>query len=203
MDVLKIKYILWLVVLNSTSSCQDTQSTKKERVKVAAPIALHPTLKDSVPQKVEQKSSDTARIQKANTAFVSNKNLKVEAYIKHYPSNQKKELIAYISYMRKEWQNVPNPFIASYQGNEFGDYFHVIFEDQHKKVYDFGQAKNNFGRYDLFDNSGQYEDNPDYLGKKFKVYWNWKLADFSCCDGAYGEAKAYLPTVTKLELLRD
>lgn len=200
---LSMTYVLLLSLVMTTTSCKHKQTKEKERVKVVALQPVNVNAKDTVREKVVNSNLDSVGVQEADAAFASNKNLKVEAYIKHYPNNQKKELIAYISWLRKEWQNVPNPFIASYQGNDFGDYFHVIFEDQHKKVYDFGQAKNNFGRYDMFDNTGQYEDNPDYLGKKFKVYWNWELADFSCCDGAYGEAKAYVPTVTKLELLKD
>lgn len=139
----------------------------------------------------------------SNTPSISNgSNLKTDDYIKQYPANQNAELRQHIESLKKEWQNTPNPITATYQGNDFGDYHHVLFKDAKGVNYDFGQANNNYGPFNLHALSGQFEDNPEFLGKEFKVYWEWKLSDFFCCDGEYGKAKAYLPSITKLELIK-
>ncbi|MBL7747600.1 MAG: hypothetical protein JNM19_09260 [Chitinophagaceae bacterium] len=109
----------------------------------------------------------------------------------------------HIEWLREEWQNVPNPMTAIYQGNDFGDYQHILFKAENGVEYDFGQANNRYGPYKLYEPSGQYEDNPEFLGKKFKVYWDWVVSDFFCCEGEYGKARAYLPSITKLELMKN
>lgn len=128
--------------------------------------------------------------------------LPADAFIKEYAPGQQSALKQYITALRNEWKGTPNPIIATYQGNDFGDYQHILFKDAGGKEYDFGQASNNYGPYQLHETSGQYRDNPEYVKKKFKVYWDWKLADFPCCDGVYGKAKAYLPAITRLELVK-
>jgi microsomal dipeptidase-like Zn-dependent dipeptidase len=120
-----------------------------------------------------------------------------------YPAQQEAALKQYIAELKKEWKSVPNPIIARYEGNSFGDYHHIIFKDSTGTTFDFGQANNYYGRYKLFDQSGQYDDNPAYTGKEFKIYWDWKLSSFLCCDGNYGKAKACLPSITKLVLLTN
>lgn len=146
--------------------------------------------------------SDSATAKSNSESLMNQANLKTADFIKQYPGSQKTELRNLIEYLRTEWENVPNPFTATYEGNELGDYHHILFKDKSGKVYDFGQANNDFGAYKLFEQTGQYEDNPAYLHKEFNVYWDWKLSDFLCCDGEYGNAKAYLPAVTKLELIK-
>ena len=147
-------------------------------------------------------SIDSIPTTESTQVFLKGKNLKIEDYIKHSTTNQEAELKSLIEHLREEWQNVPNPITATYIGNDFGDYHHIIFKDANGVEYDFGQANNYYGEYSLFENSGQYEDHPDYLGKEFKVYWDWTLSEFLCCDGEYGKAKAYLPAITKLELIK-
>jgi hypothetical protein len=105
-----------------------------------------------------------------------------------------------IANTRAEWKNVPNPFIAVYRGCDFGDYFHLTFEDNKGKNYDFGFGNNNFGTYTLFD-SEQYNDNKKYLNKSFRVFWNWTPSSFPCCDGEYEKVEAFMPSITKLELM--
>jgi hypothetical protein len=105
-----------------------------------------------------------------------------------------------IANTRAEWKNVPNPFIAVYRGCDFGDYFHLTFEDNKGKTCDFGFGNNNFGPYTLFD-SEQYNDNKKYLDKSFRIFWNWKPSSFPCCDGEYETVEAYMPSITKLELM--
>lgn len=98
----------------------------------------------------------------------------------------------------EQWKNVENPFTATYKGCDMGDYFHLIFEDQYGKTFDFGFGNNHFGEYDLC--SKDITDNPKYLGKSFVIYWNWEISSFPCCDGEYDLVEAYMPSITKLEL---
>lgn len=128
--------------------------------------------------------------------------LKNEDAILKNPPDLQIELKQHLDWLKKKWQNAPNPITAIYQGNDFGDYQHILFKDAKGETYDFGQAANNYGKYQLHERSGQYNDNPAYLGKQFKVYWDWKLSDFLCCEGDYDRVKAYLPAITKLELIK-
>ena len=169
---------------------------------------------DSIAPAVNLKQVDTARLKPAdhkpdtvpstsNTpSFISKYNLKTTDYIQQYPANQKAELISYMERLRKEWQDVPNPVTAVYQGNDFRDYHHIIFKAANGTTYDFGQAKNNYGPYQLHQSSGQYEDNPALVGKAFTIYREWNPAEFLCCNGEYGKTRAYLPAITKLALIK-
>lgn len=166
--------------------------------------------KDSTISEINPKQVDKPVIPKNNSSYSSIVNgntpsflKETEDYIKQYPGEQKKEFKRYMDELIKEWKDVPNPITATYKGNDFGDYHHIMFKDANGVQYDFGQAKNEYGQYKLHELSGDYNDNPKYLGKKFKVYWDWKLAKFLCCDGEYGKAEAYLPTITKLELIQN
>lgn len=158
--------------------------------------------KDSTTLKFIDKKLDSLIANRDTPSFLHGRHFKTDDYIKQYPANQDAELRRHIEWLRKEWQNVPNPITANYQGNDFGDYHHILFKATNGIEYDFGQANNSFGQYKLYELSGQYDDNPEFLGKKFKVYWDWKLSEFFCCEGTYGEAKAYLPSITKLELIK-
>lgn len=113
------------------------------------------------------------------------------------------ELTYYIGYERETWQNITSPFKATYTGNQFGDYFHILFEDDTNHLYDFGFGNNEFGEHQLFEDNGHYEDNPLYLNKEFLVYWEWKVSFFPCCSGEYYGAEAYLPSIVKLELIDE
>ena len=93
-----------------------------------------------------------------------------------------------------------NPFLATYEGNEFGDYHHIMFEGAYSKRCDFVFGNNNFGKFKLFSDD-EMIDNPNYLGKSFKIYWEWKASSFPCCSGEYEMVKAYLPSIVKLELV--
>ncbi len=158
---------------------------------------------DTATVKAENHKPDTVTAKGDTLPFLNGSNAKTEDFIKQYPSGQKAGLRQYMELLRKEWQNVSNPFTATYRGNDFGDYQHILFEAASGVTYDFGQADNNYGQYKLHELSGQFADNPEYLGKKFKIYWDWKLTDFLCCEGEYGKAKAYIPSITKLELIKN
>lgn len=116
-------------------------------------------------------------------------------------SSDDESLKSYLNYLEESWHDVPNPIIATYEGNAFGDYFHIEFVDSVENYYDFGDGDNDFGKYKLFEEGGHYEDNPKYIGKQFEVYWEWKVSEFSCCDGNYNLAKEKIPSITRLELI--
>jgi len=96
------------------------------------------------------------------------------------------------------WKMVPNPIVAKYTGTEWGDYFHIYFEDLNGTEYDFGFGDNNFGKYMLYDTE-TYMDNPAFLNQTFNLYWEWKLCTFPCCNGEYNPTKGYQPSIIKLE----
>jgi len=99
---------------------------------------------------------------------------------------------------KKRWKNVANPLIAVYKGNDFGDYHHIEFEDSNRKSYDFGFGNNDFGDIWLYSNDEQMNDNPQYLDKSFKMFWEWKISSFPCCSGEYEIVEAYIPSIIEL-----
>lgn len=127
----------------------------------------------------------------------------IDEFIVDCPKEMKAELIDYLRYERAEWQGVSNPFIATYDGNDFGDYFHVMFTDDKDKSYDFGFADKDFGGIALYTDDEQMTDNPEYLGKAFNITWEWKVSSFPCCSGGYEMVQAYLPSIVNLELMED
>ena len=110
------------------------------------------------------------------------------------------DLIHQIEYDRAIWAGISSPLMATYRGNEIGDYFHLNFEGDTSFIYDFGFGNNDYGEFELF-SGDSYEDNPKYLHKKFLVYWEWKPSIFPCCSGEYYKAEAYMPSIIKLELV--
>lgn len=110
------------------------------------------------------------------------------------------DLMYQIEYDRAIWSGTYSPFIATFKGNWIGDYFHLDFENDTGYTYDFGFGNNDYGEFELFIGES-YEDNPKYLNKKFKVYWEWKPSVFPCCSGAYQSVEAYIPSIVKLELV--
>ena len=184
-------------------SCENNHKTKNEIPYDSMTPEVSSKREDSATLKFTGNKLDSVIANRNRQSFLNGSNLKIDDYIKQYPANQTAALRRHMEWLRKEWQNVPNPITATYQGNDFGDYHHLLFKAANGLKYDFGQAKNSYGQYVLHELSGQYDDNPEFLGKKFKVYWDWKLSEFLCCDGQYGEAKAYLPSITKLELIKN
>jgi hypothetical protein len=121
-------------------------------------------------------------------------------YIISYSNANKEELQQYIAHEIMQWKNVESPFLATYNGNDFGDYHHIIFIDANGKSFDFGFGNNDFGEIELFFENDDLRDNPEYLEKTFKVYWEWKASSFPCCSGEYEMVEAYLPSIVKLEV---
>jgi hypothetical protein len=193
--------ILFLIATFFLVSCENN-NTKNDITYDPKTSELSSKQEDSTPLKFTHDTLNSVIADRDTQSFVNGSNLKTDDYIKQYPTDQKAGLRQHIEQLRKDWKNVPNPIIATYQGNDFGDYHHIIFKDANGVGYDFGQAKNDYGQYNLHELSGQYNDNPKFLGKKFRVFWDWKLSEFLCCEGDYGKAKAYLPSITKLELIK-
>jgi hypothetical protein len=190
----KYNLLFLLVIFFFIISCENNKKKKNDISYDSAAAGLSSKREDSATWKFSAKKSD-AVIAKRNTQSVLNgSNLKTSDYIKQYPAKQTAELRRHMERLRKVWQNVPNPITATYQGNDFGDYHHILFKAANGVAYDFGQANNSYG---------QYDDNPELVGKKFTIFWDWKLSEFLCCDGEYNEVKAYLPSITKLELIKN
>jgi hypothetical protein len=120
-------------------------------------------------------------------------------------SNQ--ELWSSIDWQLEQVKGLKSPFVAKFTTVEIGDYFHLNFETEdpstgsgQARVIDFGDGENNLGEYVLY-SPPDFVENPMYAGKTFLVYWNWEIAAFQCCSGSYNIVKAYVPTITKLELM--
>jgi len=124
----------------------------------------------------------------------------IDNFIIECPKKYRVALKQYIEYKREQWKNVPNPFIAIYKGNNIGDYHHINFKDSKGKIYDFGFGRNDFEHISLFNK--ELNDNPKYLGKSFKIFWDWKISSFPCCSGEYEILKAYHPSILKLEIIK-
>lgn len=81
--------------------------------------------------------------------------------------NKKAELL---KQKQDELYKTENILIAKFSYVEFGDFFHLIFEDVNGKEWDFGSGENNLGSFDF----GEEESNPDLVGKNFKIKWKIK-----------------------------
>lgn len=182
-----------------TSCSNTTKETKKSDSSVKKNIDSSKIVIDTLNknQSLTKENSDTLP---KYEELISVQDWKIEDFIIDKKDKNNKSLISNLEYDKEEWKNVKNPIIATYQGCDFGDYFHITFQDADGINYDFGFGNNHFGEYILYDKT-QYVDNPKYLGKKFKVYWNWKISNFPCCDGEHESVKAYHPSITKLELM--
>lgn len=199
----KFLNLISLVIFFLFISCENNNGKAKNNITSDSLPSKVVEIKDSAKSNFTNDALEAVKSNLDSGSLLITKDLKIDDFILQYPGSYKEGLRSQIEWLIKEWKNVPNPIIATYKGNEFGDYHHINFKNANGKTYDFGQAKNNFGEFTLYDDSEQYVDNPKFLGKKFNVYWNWKIAEFLCCEGEYGKAKAYLPTIVKLELVKN
>jgi hypothetical protein len=183
------------------SSCNNNQ-TKTNPEKDPLPAEVSVDKKDTAAARGTTEWPDSLTPDNNNQPPSKGSELKKEDPVLQNVAHQSPAVKRYLDGLRINWKNTANPIIATYEGNDFGDYHHIIFKDAKGNTYDFGQAANIYGKYQLHELSGQYEDNPAWLGKRFKVYWEWKLSDFLCCEGEYEKTKAYLPAITKLELIK-
>src|SRR3989338_3357085 len=126
---------------------------------------------------------------------------RIEDFIIYCPEAYLEELKLLLEYEREAWQNVTNPFVARFEGTQFGDYVHIVFKDAEEKTYDLGFGYNDFSAFELYTDEEEMNDNPNALGKQFKIHWEWKASSFPCCSGEYEMVEAFLPSITHLELI--
>ncbi len=186
----KLYLLIFLLSINSIR-CKKT-SKEKHLIISNDFITLNNNYKNNI-----NSQSDSI----TNHLYSSKNDSSIDTLIIKCPENLISELKQFIKFQKEEWKNVKNPFIATYKGNDFGDYHHINFEDVNNKSYDFGHGNNYFGSFLLFFNDKHLNDNPKYLEKQFKIFWKWKISSFPCCSGDYKSVEAYLPSITKLELL--
>ena len=105
---------------------------------------------------------------------------------------------AYVDVLKQQWVAVPKTINATYIGAEFGDYFHLVFETQTEQILDFGDARNEYGEYNLILESNN--QNNDYIGKNFEITWDWLPSSFYCCEGNMDNMIANIPTIIHLKL---
>ncbi len=185
--------LLFLSCKKSTPD-QDSNSTSAKSIKNNNYI----TRLDSIIQhQIIQKNMEDSIL--ANQ-FISVVDWDIDDFIVKEKDRSSQSLRRMIEYTKEEWRQVQNPIIATYKGCDFGDYFHINFEDSKGNRYNFGWGNNHLGDYQLFDEV-DYNDNPKYLGKIFQIKWNWKISKFPCCEGEYDMVEAYLPSITQLEIL--
>ena len=106
---------------------------------------------------------------------------------------------AHLNQLKDEWMSVPNPLVARYTGSEFGDYLHLTFKDAQGRTYDFGNGKNSLGQMLLY--GDDFISNPEYVGKKFRISWDWKKSSFYCCEGEMNTVEAQVPSIVGVELV--
>lgn len=144
-------------------------------------------------------SSNVLNAQSIDTTDYSN--WKVDSLIIECPEGYREALIQDLQYTQDHWRGTENPMTATFTGVDFGDYFHIDFEDSTGKSFDFGFGNNDFGKYELIDDTDQMIENKEYFNKQFKIYWEWKISEFPCCSGEYELVKAYQPSIVGLELV--
>ncbi len=106
---------------------------------------------------------------------------------------------AYVDDLKETWKDTPKALTATFVRVEFGDYFHLVFEDSKNNGLDFGNANNTLDPYNLILESN--EANSKFINKKFKLTWDWLPSSFNCCEGNMDEMIANIPTITSLQLV--
>ena len=141
----------------------------------------------------------------------SNYSLRAQANETSLPDTLTKEQLAYVvdttnnpglkrylQYLQTEWDTTPQPLNATFRGFSMGDYPHLVFEDKEGVSYDFGDGANELGDYtDDF----LIEADAKWIGKSFKVFWQWKRSSFYCCEGEMQVVETWIPSITQLILL--
>lgn len=188
-------FILFVSCNNPSTESNKSDSnneTKEDRNKAKT---------DTIQNLSEAKTDSILNEKTENEELISVQQWKTEDFIVSKQFKSSATVKRNIEYTREDWKNVKSPFIATFQGTDIGDYFHLTFEDAKGKIYDFGFGENQLGDYELYKEPD--DPNPKYLGKTFKIYWNWKVTTFPCCDGEYDQVEAYLPAITRLELVES
>lgn len=196
----KTRYkLLWVAVF--FISCNNSTDEDKKEPNTGQKTAAGTAKAGADTLNSQQNRGDTVLPNKGDTnGAVSVSGWKTDDFIVKQKDRAYKELRRTVEYEREQWKNVANPLIVTFRGTDMGDYFHLNFEDKQGRKYDFGFGNNDYGQYRLFDKD-DFDTNPEYMGKSFRLYWNWKVSTFPCCDGEYYNVEAYLPSITRLELI--
>ncbi|MCB0402686.1 MAG: hypothetical protein KDD41_11420 [Flavobacteriales bacterium] len=187
--------LILLLPIAFVRCAQDEAHSVEATVQPEVPVAeadttTIPVKEDHLIETIDTLIAPQALIENGNTAD----------FILECADEVKANAMLDIDYYREEWKDVPNPLIATYRGNDFGDYFHIQFEDESGATYDFGFGNNTYGDVKLFLDETDFQDNPKALNKTYQVYWAWKISTYPCCQGGYETVKAYHPSILKLEL---
>lgn len=198
--------ISFLFVIVFFAACKNSPEEKKKSTgsvtETNRPTATTPADTVTNPPSITEEKKDTIVVnQSKKNEVLTVDGWKIDDFIVKDKDKSSEALRRTIAYTREEWQYIKNPLIATYRGCDFGDYFHLNFEDKKGKNHDFGWGNNDYGKYLLF-SLPDYIDNPAYLGKSFRIYWAWKVSSFSCCDGEYHRVEAYTPSITRLEIIK-
>ena len=200
-----MKFILLLLVGVVFFGCKNSSNEDNKKLNLLSVALTSNTINkvdsDSVysSQEMEFTPKDTINNDPDKTIEFNS----IDDYIIKYPKGYEADLRANIKHKIEAWKSVDNPFVATYKGNEFGDYHHIEFEGSNGVIYDFGFGNNDYGNIELYFDDEQLTDNPKYLDKTFKIYWGWKISSFPCCSGEFLAAEAYLPSIVKLELIEN
>lgn len=191
----KIKSLLFGILVFSLA-CQNNEN-QDQKIEDTVPVSDEKNADSS--DSLGEILTDSAALEQKIEELIFVSNWKIDDFIVKKKDRSSAAVRAQIEYTKEQWKDVKSPLIATYQGCDFGDYFHLIFEDGQGNNYDFGFGENKYAPYKLFDET-DFADNPTYLNKTFKIYWNWKITSFPCCEGEYDLVEAYLPSIIKLEL---
>ena len=190
----------YLILLCCLSGCHDTSDENS--------LPNYWDTKDSISvQATDTSQGNLEHIHSTNeiheslqtNSIISLENWRIEDFIINKKDQNSSSIKRTMEAIRDEWESAPNPIIARFRGCDFGDYFHLNFEDAQGNIFDFGFGDNAFGQIELY-NTENFEDNPNYLNKKFEIYWSWKITTFPCCDGEFDQVEAYIPSITNLVL---
>lgn len=95
--------------------------------------------------------------------------------------------------------NSEQDIIATFEGAEMGDYFHLTFKGEDGIDYDFGLGENNYCGYEF----GEEKPNPKYLGKKFNIKWKEVMTKTYAGGGSMDIVEREVPTITSITIIKQ
>ncbi len=167
----KYFYFFSLIAIIFVTSCNNAKSEQKNNPE--------PESTNSENKNIPQKNTTDSTPKLKETDLESNQRLK-----------------GYIESAKEQMKDVPSTFIATFEGEEMGDYFHLTFVDEKGNYFDFGDGANEFGEF-----GEGHHIHDKYVNKKFKLTWDWKTSSFACCEGDMEPVVAKVPSITQLELV--
>lgn len=137
------------------------------------------------------------RLENNGTNRISEVNAPKE-YIIEYGMGDPEILDDLIQSRIASFKDLPSPIFAQFDGVELDHHNHLnIYFGYSQATLNFGNGDNDYSTYKLFDEA--FQTNPQLEGKVFKIYWEWRIASFPCCEGETLISKSYLPSILKLE----